>query len=100
MSVTGKAALGLAALARVSPEIATLYQGMEGYEFQFAPNGMPSGLCFGLATAAHAGGRVTLRRCGLSSRTIRIGNIAFHLAPLAPLEPKHNTYYEKRFVPS
>jgi len=81
----------LAAQGRVSPEAATLYQGMEGYEFQFAPNGVASGLCFGLATAAHAGGRVTLRRCGVSSRTIWIGNIAFQRGRFVPVVPGSDT---------
>jgi hypothetical protein len=81
----------LAAQGLVSPEIGTLYAGEEGYEFQFAPNGVASGLCLGLATAAHEGGRVTLRRCAVSSRTIWVANLGAQHGRFVPLVPGSDT---------
>jgi hypothetical protein len=75
----------LAAQGRVSPEIEAQYDGLDGFEFQFAPGGVASGLCLGLATAAHEGGRVTLRRCGVSSRTIWLADPAAQRGRFAPI---------------
>ena len=81
----------LAAQGRVSPEIAAQYAGTDGFEWQFAPDGVPSGLCLGLATAAHEGGRVTLRRCGVSARTIWVANAAAQRGRFAPVQSGSDT---------
>jgi hypothetical protein len=81
----------LAAQGRVSPEIEAQYDGLDGYEFQFAPDGVASGLCLGLAGTAHEGGRVTLRRCGVSSRTIWVANLGAQRGRFVPLVPGSDT---------
>jgi hypothetical protein len=42
------------------------------YEIQYAPVGVDSGLCTGLAATAVAGEKVTLQPCGVSSKTVWI----------------------------
>jgi hypothetical protein len=81
----------LAAQGLVSTEVATLFGEDEAYEFQYTPNGTASGLCLGLATAAHAGGRVTLRLCGVSARTIWVGDQADQTGRFEPLVPGSDT---------
>jgi hypothetical protein len=39
------------------------------YEFEYAPNGVASGLCLGVATTAADGTKVVLETCGASTRT-------------------------------
>lgn len=43
-----------------------------GYEYEYAPNGVPSALCLGTATTAGQGTAVTLQQCGLTSKTVWI----------------------------
>jgi hypothetical protein len=81
----------LAAEGLVSPEVGTLYVGEEAYEFQFTPKGVASGLCLGLAAPAHGGGRVTLRRCGVNSRTIWVGDQGAQRGRFEPLVPGSDT---------
>jgi hypothetical protein len=81
----------LAAQGLVSPEVGTLFGRDEAYEFQFTPKGVASGLCLGLAGAAHAGGRVTLRRCGVNSRTIWVGDQADQSGRFEPFVPGSDT---------
>jgi hypothetical protein len=81
----------LAAQGLVSPEVGTLFGRDEAYEFQFTPQGVASGLCLGLAAAAHEGGRVTLRRCGVNSRTIWVGDQADQSGRFEPLVPGSDT---------
>jgi hypothetical protein len=42
------------------------------YEFMYTPYGVQSGLCFGTASAAGRGTKVTLQPCGVSGRTVWI----------------------------
>jgi len=42
------------------------------YEIQYAPYGVDSGLCAGVASTAVAGEKVTLEPCGVSSKTVWI----------------------------
>lgn len=44
-------------------------------EIEYAPYGVDSGLCVGLATTAHQGEGVTLQPCGTSSKTVWILDI-------------------------
>jgi len=90
LSAKGTAA-DLATQGLVSSEVATLFGQDEGYEVQFTPDGVASGLCLGLATAAHQGERVTLRRCGVSSRTIWVGDQADQSGRFEPLVPGSDT---------
>ncbi len=81
----------LAAEGLVSPVVGTLFGRDEAYEFQFTPKGVASGLCLGLAGAAHEGGRVTLRRCGVNSRTIWVGDQADQSGRFEPFVPGSDT---------
>ena len=44
----------------------------QAYEIEYAPFGVDSGLCMGVASAAFSGEGVTLQGCGISSRTVWI----------------------------
>jgi len=46
------------------------------FELEYAPFGVDSGLCVGLAATAVAGEGVTLQPCGVSSKTVWIADIA------------------------
>ena len=63
----------------VSPSVALHYGGIAtgsvddpAFENEYAPFGVDSGLCMGLATTAIAGEGVTLQPCGVSSKTVWI----------------------------
>jgi hypothetical protein len=47
----------------------------EAYEIEYAPNGVDSGLCLGLATTAVSGEGVSLQECGTSARTVWVQDI-------------------------
>jgi hypothetical protein len=80
------------ALGLVSPEVAlhfgctTAVEGhcntfvgqgnYEAYEFMYAPYGVQTGLCTGVAATAVNGEHVTLQPCGVSSKTIWISDNA------------------------
>jgi hypothetical protein len=81
----------LAAQGLVSPEIATQFGEESAVEVQFTPRGVASGLCLGLASAAHPGERVTLRRCGVNSRTIWVVDQVDQVGRFGPLVPASDT---------
>jgi hypothetical protein len=63
----------------VSPSVALHYGGLgtgsvndPAFENEYAPFGVDSGLCMGLASTAVAGEGVTLQPCGVSSKTVWI----------------------------
>jgi len=63
----------------VSPAVALHYGGLAkgfpndpAFENEYAPFGVDSGLCLGLATTAMQGEGVTLQPCGVSSKTVWI----------------------------
>jgi len=45
------------------------------FEFEYAPFGVDSGLCVGLASTASFEGKVSLQPCGVSSRTVWIADV-------------------------
>lgn len=51
---------------------AKYYPDLYAWELQYAPYGVDSGLCAGLASAATSGEKVTLQPCGVSSKTVWI----------------------------
>ena len=51
------------------------------YEIQYAPYGVDSGLCSGVASTAVAGEKVTLEPCGVSSKTVWIVDSADSTSP-------------------
>ena len=50
----------------------TYYPDLYAWELQYAPFGVDSGLCVGLASTAVSGEGVTLQSCGVSSKTVWI----------------------------
>jgi hypothetical protein len=60
----------------VSAAVNLHYGDMPAYELEYAPFGVESGLCMGLATTAIAGEGVTLQPCGVSAKTIWIDDTA------------------------
>ena len=56
----------------VSSAVNLHYGDMPAFEFEYAPFGVDSGLCVGLATTAISGEGVTLQPCGVSAKTVWI----------------------------
>jgi hypothetical protein len=54
----------------VTSETAAHWGNDGAIEIEYSPQGVKSGLCMGLASAAHRGARVTLQTCGMNSKTI------------------------------
>jgi hypothetical protein len=63
---------GTIAVAGAAVPCSTGAQDDNAYEIEFAPYGVDSGLCMGVASIAFAGEGVTLQPCGVSSRTVWI----------------------------
>jgi hypothetical protein len=72
------------------------------FEFEYAPVGVESGLCAGLAAAAFQNERVTLQPCGVSARTIWIldsnGSRATFRRGYLPLINGSDTNFSHPFV--
>jgi hypothetical protein len=58
--------------APVVTACALYYPDLYAWELQYAPYGVDSGLCAGLASTAVSGEKVTLQPCGVTSRTVWI----------------------------
>jgi hypothetical protein len=56
----------------VGAAVGTTWPSDIGYEYEYAPNGIPSALCIGTATTAGQGTSVTLQQCGVTSKTVWI----------------------------
>jgi len=54
------------------PTCTTSYPDLYAWELQYAPYGVDSGLCVGLASTAVSGEGVTLQPCGVSAKTVWI----------------------------
>jgi len=72
------------------------------FEFEYAPFGVDSGLCMGLASTAVSGEGVTLQPCGVSSKTVWIADIFDSPTTLflgyIPLINGSNTNFSHPFV--
>jgi hypothetical protein len=55
------------------------------YEYDYAPNGSPTGLCLGTATTAANGTAVTLQPCGTSSKVLWIPLAADNIGGYEPM---------------
>jgi len=84
----------------VSSAVALHYGGLAAgfpndaaFEMEYAPFGVDSGLCMGLASTAVQGEGVTLQPCGVSSKTVWIADTGngFALSPNAPGGDSPNT---------
>ncbi len=60
-----------------------LFPNDPAFEWEYAPFGVDSGLCVGLASTAVFEGKVTLQPCGVSSKTVWIADVADSPATLA-----------------
>jgi len=56
----------------VGAAVGTTWPSDIGYEYEYAPNGVPTALCLGTATTAGQGTSVTLQQCGVTSKTLWI----------------------------
>ena len=75
----------------VTAELNTLMPGYEGYEIQFTPDGVASGLCLGLRTAARNYERVRLEHCGAGQNTIWVADQGDQQGRYLPLIPGSDT---------
>jgi len=60
----------------VSSAVNLHYGDMPAFENEYAPFGVDSGLCVGLATTAVSGEGVTLQPCGVSAKTVWVVDVA------------------------
>jgi hypothetical protein len=85
-----------------APPCAVFYPDDEAFEFEYAPYGVDSGLCPGVARTAASNEGVTLQPCGVSSRTVWIADTADSPATLAseyvPLINASDTNFSHPFV--
>jgi hypothetical protein len=56
----------------VSAEVNRHYGNLRATQIEYAPFGVPTGLCVGLATTAFQGEGLTLQRCNVSAKTVWI----------------------------
>jgi hypothetical protein len=75
----------------VTEEVATLFGEDVGYEIEYTPDGVASGLCLGLRVVAHEGEKARLEICGVNSRTIWVGDAADQSGRFEPLVPGSDT---------
>jgi hypothetical protein len=71
------------------------------FEIEYAPFGVDSGLCMGVATTAFAGEKVSLQPCGVSSKTVWIvdtGDSVTVGAGYVPLVNGSDTNFSHPFV--
>jgi hypothetical protein len=55
-----------------------------GYEIEYSPRGVDSGLCVGTPATAGDGTLVSLQRCGVSARTVWVVDLADSVGPRTP----------------
>jgi len=82
----------------VGPVVGQTWPADPTYEFEYAPNGIESGLCLGLATAAAAGEGVTLQACGVNANTVWIGLSADDIGGYQPLINATDTIADTPYV--
>ena len=76
----------LASVGLISPALALHFSADDAFELQYAPYGVGSGMCAGVASAPGVTGeRVTLRWCGRSARTIWIADATASSGGYGPL---------------
>jgi hypothetical protein len=75
----------LAAFGLVSRSLALHYGSDNAFEVQYAPYGVGSGMCAGVAHTAVSGEAVTLQWCGQSARTVWVLDAASTSGGYAPL---------------
>jgi hypothetical protein len=93
--------LGPAGIGLVSAATVLHYGALPAFENEYAPFGVNSGLCVGVAATAFQNEGVTLQPCGVSGKTIWIVDFtdaAFNNFPGVPLINGSNTNFSHPFV--
>jgi hypothetical protein len=91
----------LAGTGLVSAATVLHYGNLPAFENEYAPFGVNSGLCVGVAATAFQNEGVTLQPCGQTGRTLWIVDFtdaAFHTFPGVPLINGSNTNFSHPFV--
>ena len=78
----------------------TVFPDLNAFEIEYAPFGVSSGLCMGVAAAAFQGEGVTLQPCGVSAKTVWIQDSFDNInaLPGIPLINGSNTNFSHPFV--
>ena len=87
----------------VSPALNLHYSALPAFENEYAPYGVDSGLCLGVATTAVQGEGVTLQPCGVSANTVWVLDYRdswsiFNHGGYIPLINGSNTNFSHPFV--
>lgn len=91
----------LVTLGLLSPVTGLHYGNLVAFENEYAPFGVDSGLCSGVAATAYQGEGVTLQPCGVSGKTLWIVDFNennFNNFPGVPLINGSNTNFSHPFV--
>lgn len=82
----------------VGPAVGLTWPSDNAYEYEYAPDGIASGLCTGLAVTAANGTPVTLQPCGVTSRTLWITLSIDTIGGYQPLINGSDTVTEAPYV--
>jgi hypothetical protein len=69
----------------IGPAVGQTWPSDEAYEYRYAPDGVPDGLCLGLAATAADGTAVSLQPCGTSVRVLWVALAADRIGEYQPL---------------
>jgi hypothetical protein len=87
-----------AAAGLVSAGLNLHYGNDSVYEYQYAPDAVPTGLCMGVSGTASKGSAVSLQPCGVSAATLWVFDIADQNKRLVPLINGTDTNFSQPFV--
>lgn len=82
----------------VSAELNLHYSNDYAYEFQYAPDATPTGLCLGVSGTAAEGSAVSLQACGVSAATLWVFDTADQYKRYIPLINGTDTNFSEPFV--
>ena len=82
----------------ISPTVVTNYGSDTVYEFQYAPGGMNSAVCLGIASGPTHSTKVTLQPCGQTAKTLWVNDAADASGGFAPLVSGSDTKFPAPFV--
>jgi hypothetical protein len=82
----------------VGPTVGLTWPTDQTYEYAYAPNGVQSGFCLGVADSASTGEGVTLQPCGVDANTVWIGLSADEIGGYQPLINATDTSVDTPYV--
>ena len=82
----------------VSESLTKTYGTDNAFELEYAPYGVDSGLCAGVATTAGNGTPVALEACGVSSKTVWVDDVANNWDGYIPLINGSDTNFSHPYV--